>query len=31
MLATGLIVAHGYASEHFMAWYGDEPFKRSCS
>src|SRR5262249_24850733 len=26
MLATGLIVALGYASEHWMSWYADEPF-----
>ena len=26
MLATGLIVAYGYLSEHFIAWYSDEPF-----
>jgi molybdopterin-containing oxidoreductase family membrane subunit len=25
MLATGLMVALGYASEHWMAWYSDEP------
>lgn len=25
MLATGLIVAHGYLNEHFMAWYSDDP------
>jgi len=26
MLATGLIVAHGYLSEGFMAWYSDDKF-----
>src|SRR5437870_12509546 len=26
MLATGLLVALGYLSEHFMSWYSDEPF-----
>ena len=25
MLATGLMVSLGYASEHWMAWYSDEP------
>lgn len=25
LLATGLIVAHGYLNEHFISWYGDEP------
>jgi molybdopterin-containing oxidoreductase family membrane subunit len=29
MLATGLIVAHGYLNEHFLAWYSDEPFEQS--
>jgi molybdopterin-containing oxidoreductase family membrane subunit len=27
MLATGLMVALGYLSEHFMAWYSDERFE----
>jgi Ni/Fe-hydrogenase subunit HybB-like protein len=27
MLTTGLMVALGYLSEHFMAWYSDEPFE----
>jgi molybdopterin-containing oxidoreductase family membrane subunit len=27
MLATGLMVAIGYASEHWMAWYSDEHFE----
>lgn len=26
MLATGLMVSLGYASEYWMAWYGDEHF-----
>jgi molybdopterin-containing oxidoreductase family membrane subunit len=26
MLATGLMVAHGYLSEGFMAWYSDDKF-----
>ncbi len=26
MLTTGLLVALGYLSEHFMSWYADEPF-----
>jgi molybdopterin-containing oxidoreductase family membrane subunit len=26
MLATGLMVAHGYAIEAFMAWYSDDQF-----
>src|SRR5947209_5936398 len=26
MLVTGLMVALGYASEHWMAWYSDEPY-----
>jgi molybdopterin-containing oxidoreductase family membrane subunit len=29
MLATGLIVAHGYLNEHFLSWYSDEPFEES--
>jgi molybdopterin-containing oxidoreductase family membrane subunit len=29
MLATGLIVAHGYLNEHFLSWYSDEPFEQS--
>ncbi len=28
MLATGLIVAYGYAMETFMAWYGGNKFER---
>jgi molybdopterin-containing oxidoreductase family membrane subunit len=28
MLATGLIVAYGYAIEAFMAWYSNNPFER---
>jgi molybdopterin-containing oxidoreductase family membrane subunit len=28
MLATGLMVAYGYATEAFMAWYGDNPFEK---
>jgi molybdopterin-containing oxidoreductase family membrane subunit len=28
MLATGLIVAYGYAIEAFMAWYSDNPYER---
>jgi len=27
MLATGLIVAYGYAMETFMAWYGGNPYE----
>jgi molybdopterin-containing oxidoreductase family membrane subunit len=27
MLTTGLMVTLGYLSEHFMAWYSDEPFE----
>jgi molybdopterin-containing oxidoreductase family membrane subunit len=27
MLATGLMVALGYASEHWMAWYSDESYE----
>jgi molybdopterin-containing oxidoreductase family membrane subunit len=27
MLATGLIVAHGYLNEHFLSWYSDEPYE----
>ena len=26
MLATGLMVAHGYVTEIFMSWYSDDPF-----
>jgi Ni/Fe-hydrogenase subunit HybB-like protein len=29
MLATGLIVAHGYMNEHFLSWYSDEPYEES--
>ncbi len=28
MLATGLIVCYGYATEAFMAWYGENSFDR---
>src|SRR5262245_39960453 len=28
MLATGLMVAYGYATEAFMAWYGDNPYEK---
>jgi Ni/Fe-hydrogenase subunit HybB-like protein len=28
MLATGLIVAYGYAMEAFMAWYSADPYER---
>jgi Ni/Fe-hydrogenase subunit HybB-like protein len=28
LLATGLIVAYGYAAETFMAWYGGNPFEK---
>jgi Ni/Fe-hydrogenase subunit HybB-like protein len=28
MLATGLIVGYGYMMEHFMSWYGGNPFER---
>lgn len=27
MLATGLMVAYGYLSEHFMSWYSDDAFE----
>ncbi len=27
MLATGLLVAHGYVTEGFMAWYSDDKFE----
>ncbi len=27
MLATGLMVAHGYLTENFMAWYSDDRFE----
>ncbi len=29
MLVTGLMVALGYVSEHWMAWYSDERFDES--
>ena len=28
LLATGMIVGYGYASETFVAWYGGNPFER---
>jgi molybdopterin-containing oxidoreductase family membrane subunit len=28
LIATGLIVAYGYAAEAFMAWYSGNPFER---
>ncbi len=27
MLATGLMVAYGYLSEHFLAWYSDDQYE----
>jgi len=28
ILATGLIVAYGYLMEHFVAWYGGNPYEK---
>jgi molybdopterin-containing oxidoreductase family membrane subunit len=28
MLTTGMLVTFGYASEWFMAWYGDNPYEK---
>lgn len=29
MLATGLVVAHGYINEHFLSWYSDASIEQS--